>query len=477
MGLAASVLAMHVHVHVLAFRALAPVPVEVLTEMNFLKKRKIPPGRYTYRGKDSLAGRSLQLRVEPTGQGVMVINANAVLHLNQTATAFAYYFMEGLPENEVLRHVRRMYRVKEEQAKTDYNKLVYTISTLAKTEKIDPVSFLEIEKEEPFSYEYSAPLRMDLALTFRCQNDCIHCYAGGPHETPELNTQQWKLVIDKLREIGVFILTFTGGEPTLREDMPELLTYAQEKGMVTGLITNGRRLKDEAFVNLLEASGLDFAQITLESHKPEIHDKMTNSNGSWAETVAGIRNTVKSEIFVSTNTTLSKQNANTFLTTIDFIKSLDVSAFGCNSLIYSGKASAVRDEFALPMETLKELLPKVHDKAHRLGLKFLWYTPTQYCQFDPVQLGLGVKSCTAAMINMCVGPEGDVYPCQSYFEGLGNILDVSWEEIWNNPLALKLRNREYVEEKCKECPQLQICGGGCPLELQGKVSVCTSGGQ
>ena len=477
MELVASALAMHAPVPVLAFRAPAPVQVEVLTEMSFLKKRKIPPGRYTYRGKDSLAGISLQLRVEPNGQGVMVINANAVLHLNHTATTFAYYFMEGLPENEVLRQVRRMYRVKEEQAKTDYNKLVYTISTLAKTEKIDPVSFLEIEKEEPFSYEYSAPLRMDLALTFRCQNDCIHCYAGGPHETPELNTQQWKLVVDRLHEIGVFILTFTGGEPTLREDLPELLVYAQEKGMVTGLITNGRRLKDEAFVKLLEKSGLDFAQITLESHKPEIHDKMTNSKGSWVETVTGIRNTVKSEIFVSTNTTLSQKNANNFLTTIDFIKSLGVSAFGCNSLIYSGKANAVSDEFALPLEALKELLPKVHDKAHRLGLKFLWYTPTQYCRFDPVQLGLGVKSCTAAMINMCIGPNGDVYPCQSYFESLGNILSNSWEQVWNNPLAVKLRKREYTEPKCKECPQLQVCGGGCPLEPQGNGYTCNAVGQ
>ena len=440
--------------------------------MSFFKKKRIPPGRYTYRGKDSLAGMPLQLRVEPTGQGVMVINANAVLHLNHTATAFAYYFMEGLPENEVLKHVRRMYRVKEEQARTDYNKLVYTISTLARTEKVDPISFLEIEKEEPFSYSYSAPLRMDLALTFRCQNDCMHCYAGGPHETPELDTQKWKLVIDRLYDIGVFIVTFTGGEPTLREDLPELLIYAQKKGMVTGLITNGRRLKDDAYVEVLEKSGLDFAQITLESHKPEIHDKMTNSKGSWVETVAGIRNAVRSEIFLSTNTTLSKQNADTFLTTVDFIKSLDVAAFGCNSLIYSGKANAVSEEFALPLDGLKELLPKVHDKAHHLGLKFLWYTPTQYCRFDPVQLGLGIKSCTAAMVNMCVGPNGDVYPCQSYFESLGNILTDSWEKIWKNPLAEKLRKRGYAEPKCKDCPQLQICGGGCPLELQSGEYVC-----
>jgi radical SAM protein with 4Fe4S-binding SPASM domain len=313
---------------------------------------------------------------------------------------------------------------------------------------------------------------MDLALTFRCQNDCIHCYAGGPHETPELSTEQWKLVIDRLYEIGVFILTFTGGEPTLREELPELLSYAQMRGMVTGLITNGRRLKDEAYVGVLEKSGLDFAQITLESHKPEVHDKMTNSKGSWVETVAGIRNSVKSEIFVSTNTTLGKLNAATFLTTVDFIKSLDVPAFGCNSLIHSGKADAVSEEFALPLDVLKELLPKVHDKAHRLGLRFLWYTPTQYCRFDPVQLGLGIKSCTAAMVNMCVGPNGDVYPCQSYFESLGNILTDSWEKIWNSPLAEKLRKRGYAEAKCKDCPQLQVCGGGCPLELQSKDYVC-----
>ena len=440
--------------------------------MSFLKrivgKSKVPVGRFTYRGEDKFAGLSLQLRVERSGQGVMVINANSILHLNHTATAFAYYFMQGLPQKEVLSKIQRMYHVKADTAKTDYEKLVYAISTLAHTEKIDPVSFLGIEKIEPFSYQYSAPLRMYLALTFRCQNDCVHCYAGGPHETPELTTAEWKCVIDKLSEIGVFTLTFTGGEPTLREDLPELLLYAQSKGMVTGLISNGRRLKDKAYVDALEKSSLDFVQITLESHKPAVHDKMTNEKGSWKETIAGIRNAVQSKIYVSTNTTLSQHNAADFLTTIDYIKGLGVDAFGCNSLIYSGKAPNASEEFALPIEDLKTLLPKIRDKAHMIGLKFLWYTPTQYCQFDPVQLGLGVKTCTAALINACVGPNGDVYPCQSYFESLGNILTEPWEKIWHHPMAEKLRNREYVEEKCKNCSQLQVCGGGCPLELQNK---------
>ena len=448
--------------------------------MSFLKrivsKQKVPVGRFMYRGTDKFAGMSLQLRIEQSGQGVMVINANNVLHLNHTATAFAYYFMQGLPQKEVLAKIRRVYRVNADTAKADYEKLVYTISTLAQTQKIDPVTFLEIEKEEPFSYQYSAPLRMDLALTFRCQNDCVHCYAGGPHETPELSTVQWKSVIDKLSEIGVFILTFTGGEPTLREDLPELLLYAQKKGMVTGLISNGRMLKDKAFVGVLEKSGLDFVQITLESHKPQVHDSMTGAKGSWKETVKGIQNAVQSEIYVSTNTTLSKHNFADFLTTIDYIKGLGVNAFGCNSLIYSGKAPFASEEFALSIEELNILLPKIRDKAHLIGLKFLWYTPTQYCHFDPVQMGLGVKSCTAAMINACVGPNGDVYPCQSYFESLGNILTEPWNKIWHHQLAEKLRSREYVEDKCKDCSQLQVCGGGCPLELQNQEHQCAQTG-
>jgi radical SAM protein with 4Fe4S-binding SPASM domain len=432
----------------------------------------VPVGRYTYRGRDKFAGLALQLRVEPDGQGLLVINANTVLYLNETAAVHAYFFMHGLSEDEAVKKIRGIYRVGKKAVKQDYQKLIYTVSTLAQTEEVCPISFLDVKSVEPFTPKYSAPLRMDLAVTFKCQNNCVHCYAGGSHETEELTTEQWKNVIDRVYDAGVFIVTFTGGEPTLREDLPELLQYAQNKGIVTGLITNGRRLKAKDYVNALEKAGLDFVQITLESHEVKIHDSMTGAKGSWKETVEGIKNVIPTKIYATTNTTISQYNASGFLQTVDFIKELGVAGFGCNSLIYSGKANQVKDKFAVSTETLKDLLPKVHDKANQLGLKFLWYTPTQYCRFDPVSLGLGVKSCTAAMINMCVGPNGDIYPCQSYFESLGNILKDEWKSIWNHPLAVSIRKREYVEPKCKDCPQLQICGGGCPLELQKDSFMC-----
>ncbi len=432
----------------------------------------ITQGLYPYRGKGKFNRMALQLRVEPNGQGLLVINANTVLYLNETATAHAYFFIQGMETKEVVKNIRKIYKVEKDVAQKDHERFIYAVSTLAQTEKVCPISYLDVDRVEPFSQETSAPIRMDLALTFRCQNDCVHCYSGGPRQSVELTTEEWKKIIDRVYELGIFIVDFTGGEPTLREDLPELLLHAQRRGVVTGLITNGRRLKDKAYVNELVASGLDFAQITIESHDPSIHDSITKAEGSWKETVEAIRNVLETPIYLTTNTTLNKRNSKDFLQTIDFLHGLSVKVFGCNSLIYSGKAPSVAEEFAIGINTLANLLPKIDEKASELGMKFLWYTPTRYCEMNPVNLGLGVKSCTAARINMCVGPDGSVYPCQSYFETLGNILMDNWKDIWNHPLARSLRSREYATGKCRECPELSVCGGGCPLEPHENRYLC-----
>jgi len=432
----------------------------------WLRKAPAPPGLYYYRGRDKFSRMALQLRVERDGKGVLAINAKTVLYLNETATAHVYHFMQGMPTQKAVQRIRNLYNVSEETATKDHEKIVYAISTLAQTEQVCPISYLGVEKVEAFSQELSAPIRMDLALTFRCQNNCQHCYTGGPHETEEMSTESWKRVLDRMKELGIFIATFTGGEPTLREDLPELIAYAQKTGIVTGLVTNGRKLKDRGFVSTLEKTGLDFAQITLESRKPEIHDQMTGAQGSWQETVEGIRNLISTTIHTTTNTTLTKLNAAGFSETVDFIHSLGVKAFGCNSLIHSGKGPSFAEDNALKPDELKSILSSVQEKASHLGMSFLWYTPTRYCELNPVSLGLGVKSCTASGMNMCVGPSGDVYPCQSYFQSLGKFLETDWKTIWNHPLSRRLRAHDYAPEDCEGCTELPVCGAGCPLELK-----------
>ena len=92
---------------------------------------------------------------------------------------------------------------------------------------------------------------MDLAITYRCNNACAHCYNGRPRNYPELSTQEWYKILDDLWKIGIPHIVFTGGEPTLREDLPDLIRHAEQNGQITGINTNGRRLKDKEYLQSL----------------------------------------------------------------------------------------------------------------------------------------------------------------------------------------------------------------------------------
>jgi MoaA/NifB/PqqE/SkfB family radical SAM enzyme len=89
---------------------------------------------------------------------------------------------------------------------------------------------------------------MDLAITYRCNNDCAHCYNARERNFPELDTDHWKKILDQLWSLGVPHIVFTGGEATLRNDLPELIAHAESNGQITGLNTNARRLADEKYV-------------------------------------------------------------------------------------------------------------------------------------------------------------------------------------------------------------------------------------
>jgi len=280
-------------------------------------------------------------------------------------------------------------------------------------------------------------------------------------------------VMHKLLKLGIPHVVFTGGEPTMRDDLPELVAYTQEIGLVSGLVTNGRRLRDESYFNSLVDAGLDHVQVTVESHDPEVHDKITGVEGSWEETVQGLKNAIASPIYTLSNTTLNKYNVGDILKTIDFLSSLGLKQFACNSLIYSGKAPEVAKEFALDEASLEPILTKIRNHARKLGMEFTWYTPTEYCVLNPLQLELGIKSCSACRISMCIEPDGTVIPCQSYFSPLGNILKDNWKKIWKNPLCVEIRTRKYAPEKCHDCPTLNVCGGGCPLKTGQKQYVCS----
>jgi len=426
------------------------------------KRSDLPlTGIYHYRLEEGDNKARLHLRIDPDRSGLLIINANRVIHLNPSAAMMAYYHLEGKSPQEAIGALKCHYAVKNGRAHEDYQEFVYKLETLLEPNGACPICDLAIETTAPFSAKPSAPYRMDLAITYRCNNDCSHCYNARSRRTPEMSVADWKKVIDTVWDLRIPHVVFTGGEPTLFRELPELVAYAEEKGLITGLNTNGRRLSKQLFLNELLEAGLDHVQITLESHDPQIHDHMVAAQGAWAETVQGLKNVINSRLYVMTNTTLLTHNSPTIEHTLKFLAELKVPTVGLNALIYSGKGASVQT--GLEEQDLPPLLEKARQITQENKQRLIWYTPTQYCHFNPMQLDLGVKGCTAALYNMCVEPNGDVIPCQSYYHALGNLLLDPWDAIWEHPLALKLRNRSDIPEGCKTCDFLLECGGGCPL--------------
>jgi len=438
----------------------------LLTEL-FNRQSKIAmprSGLYHYIRQTEHEKSRIHLRMEEDGHGTLIINANSVMHLNPTAAFMAWLILEGTSEEERVKALRSRFSVSRKQAESDLSSFLFQFEELIRPDGACPIHELELDTTMPFSSRPSAPYRMDLALTYRCNNDCAHCYNARERNFPELSTDEWKRVIDGLWALGVPHIVFTGGEATLRDDLPELIQHAEANGQITGLNTNARRLMDMNYVKKLVGAGLDHVQITVESCAPEIHDDMMRAKGAFRQTIAGLNNVLKTRLYVMTNTTMLRTNVHTIPATLDFLADLGVPTIGLNALIYSGQGLTVGT--GLDESELQPILDTAVQKTAARGQKLIWYTPTQYCKFDPTAHNLGVKGCTASLYSMCIESNGNVLPCQSYYHPLGNFLNDSWDSIWNHKMSVQLRERQNLPFKCETCPVVAECGGGCPLQFE-----------
>lgn len=420
-------------------------------------------GLHHYVREDEYEKSRIHLRIDADGHGTLIVNANSVMHLNPTATYMAWLILEGKTKEERVHAICSRYSVSKQQAQSDLSSFIFDFDELLRPDGACPVHELELESLMPFSARPTAPYRMDLAVTYRCNNDCAHCYNARERNFPELTTEQWFQIIDKLWELGVPHLVFTGGEATLRNDLPELIRHAESNGQITGLNTNARRLMDEKYVQQLVEAGLDHVQVTVESCSEQVHDEMMRAKGAFRQTIAGLKNALQNNLYVMTNTTMLRTNVHTIPDTLDFLADLGVPTIGLNALIYSGNGLTVGT--GLRENELQPILDIAQRKTAERGQKLIWYTPTQYCQFDPTANHLGVKGCTAALYSMCIESNGNVLPCQSYYQSLGNFLSDPWDSIWNHTLSVRLRERHNLPAKCNGCDLLAECGGGCPLQF------------
>ena len=309
----------------------------------------------------------------------------------------------------------------------------------------------EVEVELLTLGEYApymtAPHRMDLMVSamtkngcWHCNQKCLHCYAAGQPmgESEELSTEEWKAVLQRLRAANIPQVTFTGGEPTLREDLPELVRAAE--WFVTRLNTNGRLLTPQLCRELYEAS-LDSVQVTLYAADAATHNTLVGAPG-FDDTVQGIRNAVEAGLIVSVNTPLCSLNRD-YDATLRFAHSLGVRYATCSGLIPSGDALGEESRAtALSADELTAVLRDATAAAAALGMEIDFTSPGWLDEETLRSLGLQlIPSCGACLSNMAVAPDGTVVPCQSWLGGvtLGHVLCDDWSAIWNGDRCTAIR--------------------------------------
>jgi hypothetical protein len=363
----------------------------------------LPPGMYAYLSpQDDPRNYRLHLRIDPGGDGILIVNASTVLHLNQTAAEYAYYLVQNLPLDQVSRKMAGRYQLTEEQANHDYQEFIQKVMSVVELPDLDPEMYLGINRRATFTGNISAPYRLDCALTYRLPADQSADFAPTARVKNELTTSDWKTILDKSWEAGIPHIVFTGGEPTLRQDLPELLEHVEKNSQVSGLITGGTGLADQAYFDSLLKTGLDHLTLVLQP----------GLSIPWKV----IDLILAADIYLAVHLTLTAENQDQYLATLEQLSDRGVLAISL---------SVADPALAGVMEIGRK-------RVAELGMELVWNLPVPYSASNPVALERDhlEKPEGAGRAWLYVEPDGDVLPDQGILQPMGNLLSDPWDQIW-----------------------------------------------
>lgn len=319
-------------------------------------------------------------------------------------------------------------------------------------------------------------------ITRRCNLKCAHCYAHAddiPFDN-ELSTEDGKNLIDDLSRFGVPVLLFSGGEPLIRKDLPELAAYAVEKGMRAVISTNGT-LISQKIARTLKNIGLSYVGISIDGME-EINDRFRGVQGAFRKALEGINNCKAAGIKVGLRFTINKFNAHEIPKIFDLLEKMDIPRVCFYHLVYAGRGSKLveedlsHEESRAAVDLIIDLTKKLHEKGkpkevltvdnHADGpylyLRLLKENPERAKEvLELLKMNEGNNSGKGIG---CISWDGEVYADQFWRHySFGNIKDRPFSEIWTDtsePLMKKLKEKKnYVKGRCATCHWLDICAG------------------
>jgi len=303
----------------------------------------------------------------------------------------------------------------------------------------------------------------------KCMLNCIHCGATKEKYSKELTTEQIKKVIDELAEIKVRFFAVTGGEPLLRKDMLDILSYASKKGIKTGIATNGF-LIDKEMANRIKEAHISSIQISLDGTE-ETHNKIRQNAESYQRAINAIRFLKELKIpIVSVATTVTPMNLDEMNSLRDVLVDLNVKLWRIGIVMPIGRAE--KNDLLLSPDQLKGLFEFVKNNRKRIEIKIGENLPflgsyEKKIRKEPLVCPLGFTAC-------CIGVDGNIRGCPEQPDieenREGSILEKPFLEIWKNGFK-RYRNRELIKKdsKCADCKDKNSCYGGCWVMRKGNT--------
>jgi radical SAM protein with 4Fe4S-binding SPASM domain len=293
------------------------------------------------------------------------------------------------------------------------------------------------------------PLSVQLDLTYRCNERCIHCYLDH-HDHGEMNTAEIKDLLDQMADAGVFYLTISGGEIMMRRDFFEILEYARVRTFCVKLKTNGILIREKE-ADRLKALGVETVQISIYSHIPEVHDAITKLPGSLEQSIEAIRLLQARGLHVVVANVLMTQNANDYLAVRALAAELGAQFFTDPTITPMMDG----DRSILNLNVDEAALREVFRNEALVG------NVEEFCAppLGPDEDALDMLPCSAGHTACYVSPYGDVYPCVQFPLPSGNVRQTRFIDIWRDSPQLQ----EVRSITLRDMPSCSKCthGGTC----------------
>jgi 12,18-didecarboxysiroheme deacetylase len=319
-------------------------------------------------------------------------------------------------------------------------------------------------------------------VTRRCNLKCVHCYAHAKDISydSELTCEEGKKLIDDLARFGAPVILFSGGEPLVRKDLPELAAYAVNKGMRAVISTNGTLITPK-MARTLKEIGLSYVGISLDGMQ-DINDRFRGVDGAFNAALKGIQNSQSAGIKVGLRFTINKFNVKEIPNIFQLLEKMDIPRVCFYHLVYAGRGTDLIKQ-DLTHDGTREAVDLIIDETRRLfakGKPKEVLTVDNHADGPYLYLRLLKENPARAKEVMkllkwnegnnsgrgigCISWDGEVYADQFWRHySFGNVKDRPFSEIWmdtSEPLMQKLKNKKkYVKGKCATCRWLDICGG------------------